>query len=111
MITHLLQGHANIKSKHLTLVIFEVITGINDNFNGNLTVYPNPFTNEIKFKGAENVKHVIITSITGQVLKDEVIGQVNQINISELFKGIYDVNFMNDNAEKSTKEMIKQLSE
>lgn len=88
--------------------ITEITTGINDNFNSNITVYPNPFTNVIRFNGAENVKHVIITSISGQVVKNEAVDLNNSINTSELNNGMYFVTFINDKGEKATKKMIKQ---
>lgn len=84
------------------------VTGINDNENNNFRVFPNPFTNEIRFEGIENVKQVTITTITGQMIKNEVIGQANVISTSELPKGMYIITFMNDKGEKTTKKMVKQ---
>lgn len=84
------------------------VTGINDNQNLNLKVFPNPFSNEIRFEGIENVKRVIITSVTGQVVRNEAIGQVNVISTSELSQGMYIVTFMNDKGEKMNLKMFKQ---
>ena len=88
--------------------IVDITTGIEDNFNDNLTVYPNPFTNEIRFEGSANVKRIVITSITGQVVRNEVVNQTNFISTGELNKGMYFVTFVSDKGEKSTKKMIKQ---
>ncbi len=88
--------------------ITEITTSIDDNFNSNLAVYPNPFTDEIRFSGAENVKRIVITSITGQVVKNEVVDVNDRISTSELNKGMYFVTFINDKGEKATKKMIKQ---
>ncbi len=84
------------------------VTGIGDNFSNDFTVYPNPFTNEIRFDGTENVKRVVITSITGQVVKNEAVDMSNRISTSELNKGMYFVTFINDKGAKATKKMIKQ---
>ncbi|NVO09843.1 MAG: T9SS type A sorting domain-containing protein [Bacteroidales bacterium] len=85
------------------------ITGIDDNnLNSNLTIYPNPFSNEIRFEGSQSVKRVVITSITGQVLKNVEIGQVNYVNTQDLPRGMYLVTFMNSKGEKTTQKMVKQ---
>jgi len=84
------------------------ITGIDDNHNSNLSIYPNPFSNEIRFEGSQSVKRVVITSITGQVLKNVEIGQVNFVNTQDLPRGMYLVTFMNSKGEKTTQKMVKQ---
>jgi len=88
--------------------IVDVTTGINENWNSTLTAYPNPFTNEIRFDGTQDVKRVIVTSITGQVLRNVEIGQVNFVNTQDLPQGIYLVTFMNDKGEKAVHKMIKE---
>jgi len=85
-----------------------LITGINDNLNTSLTVYPNPFTNKIIFNGTDNVKRVIVTSITGQVLKNVAVGSDSSIDTQDLPQGMYIVTFTNDKGAKSTVKMIKQ---
>lgn len=84
------------------------LTGINEEFSTSLSVYPNPFTNEIRFTANQNVKRVIVSSIIGQVLKNVAIDKVSSINTEDLPQGIYVVTFMNGNGEKSTLKMIKQ---
>jgi hypothetical protein len=85
-----------------------LLTGIDDNQNSNLSIYPNPFNNEIRFEGSQSVKRVVITSITGQVLKNVEIGQVNFVNTQDLPRGMYLVTFMNSKGEKTTQKMVKQ---
>lgn len=83
------------------------VTGINDNTLSNITVYPNPFSNEIKFNADQNVKRVVISSITGQVVKNEtVVG--TSVNTESLPQGMYLVTLFNDKGEKATLKMIKQ---
>ncbi|NOU19685.1 MAG: T9SS type A sorting domain-containing protein [Bacteroidales bacterium] len=83
-------------------------TGIDDNLNSSLSIYPNPFSNEIRFEGSQSIKRVVITSITGQVLKNVEIGQVNFVNTQDLPRGMYLVTFMNSKGEKTTQKMVKQ---
>ena len=82
-------------------------TGIEDNTNTNLTVYPNPFSNEIKLDATQNVKRIVISSITGQVVKNETIVGTS-VNTESLPKGMYLVTLFNDKGEKATLKMIKQ---
>ncbi|GEM_PF-6722676 len=84
------------------------VTGINDNNTLNVKVFPNPFSHEIRFEGVDNIKRVIITNITGQVLKNVEIGQVNFVNTQDLPRGMYLVTFMNSKGEKTTQKMVKQ---
>jgi len=83
------------------------VTGINDNTLSNLTVYPNPFSNEIKIDATQNVKRIVISSITGQVVKNEIIVGTS-VNTESLPKGMYLVTLFNDKGEKTTLKMIKQ---
>lgn len=82
------------------------ISGINDNPFSTLTVYPNPFTNEIRFDGVQNVKRIIITNITGQVVKNDAVIS-NTVNTENLNKGMYFVTLINNKGEKATIKMIK----
>lgn len=85
-----------------------LLTGIDKNWDSNVTVYPNPFTDAIRFTGTENVNRVIITNVTGQVVRNIVIGKdVNSVNTQNLHQGIYLVTFMNDKGEKSVHKMVK----
>lgn len=82
------------------------LSGINDNPFSTLTVYPNPFTNEIRFDGVQNVKRIVITNITGQVVKNDVVIS-NAINTENITNGMYFVTLINDKDEKVTVKMIK----
>lgn len=82
-------------------------TGIEDNLNSISSVYPNPFTNEIRFDGAQNVNRVVITSITGQIVKNVSVIE-NRVDTQDLPKGMYLVTFMNNKGEKTNLKMIKE---
>jgi len=83
------------------------VTGINDNYDSKLAVYPNPFTNEIRFDGYQDIKSIIITSVTGQVVKKETILNGSVIT-SEIPSGIYFVTLINSMGERTTVKMVKQ---
>lgn len=69
--------------------------------------YPNPFTNEIRFEGAD-VARVTVTSIIGQVVLDRTIAGENYINTQELVRGIYLVKFTNKMGETTLRKLIKE---
>jgi len=83
------------------------VTGINDNYNSKLAVYPNPFTNEIRFDGSQNITCIIITSVTGQVVKKETILN-GSVTTNEIPAGIYFVTLVKSNGDKVTVKMVKQ---
>lgn len=85
------------------------VTGINDEMVSKLSVYPNPFTNEIRFDATQNVKRIVITSITGQVMMNiSVAAQANRIETDNLPKGMYIVTFMNSKGERVNHKMFKE---
>lgn len=69
--------------------------------------YPNPFTNEIRFEGAD-VARVTVTSIIGQVVMDRTITGENYINTQELVRGIYLVKFTTKKGESVLRKLIKE---
>jgi|GEM_PF-4920717 len=69
--------------------------------------YPNPFSNEIRFEGAD-VARVTVTSIIGQVVLDRAIAGENYINTQELIRGIYLVKFTNKKGESILRKLIKE---
>jgi hypothetical protein len=77
------------------------------NVLSNLSVYPNPFNNEINVNDGNGIKQVIITNIVGQNVMNVKMTQ-NTINTSILPQGIYLVTFIGNNGERVVKKMIKQ---
>jgi len=69
--------------------------------------YPNPFSNEIRFDGAE-IARVTITSIIGQVVMDKVVAGENLVETQNLSKGIYLVKFTNNKGESVLRKLVKE---
>lgn len=61
-----------------------------------ITVYPNPTSNILNFKGSEEISEVLIKDITGKVLKKLVSYAIKNIDVSELAKGTYFVTLSNE---------------
>ncbi|MHC1702392.1 MAG: chitobiase/beta-hexosaminidase C-terminal domain-containing protein [Tenuifilaceae bacterium] len=100
-------GTAQITARNLA--DFSSATGINDNTFTNLSVYPNPFKDEIRFDATQNINRIVITSVTGQVMMNvSVADQVNRIETQNLPKGMYIVTFMNSKGERANQKMVKE---
>lgn len=70
----------------------------------NLIVYPNPTENMLFFKATENLMNekLLIFDSLGKLIKIKTLKLDNQIDMSDLAKGIYLVNF-----ESNTKKSFK----
>ena len=56
----------------------------------NIKIYPNPSTGFINISNLKETSRVRITNITGQVVKDVMVGvNDNRIDIQELSQGFY----------------------
>lgn len=75
-----------------------VCGGISVNANNeSVSIYPNPFTNELKINQFEG--RVLVYSALGQVVIDVTLNANETINTSELSKGTYLVKAFNTNGE------------
>lgn len=83
------------------------LTSVGTNSISKLNAYPNPFSNEIRFDGAE-IARVTITSIIGQVVMDKVVAGENLVETQSLSKGIYLVKFTNVKGESVLRKLIKE---
>lgn len=74
----------------------------------NLQAYPNPFNNKIviEFKGAGNHAYTVQNTVGVQVEKGSLKNGLNQIDLSELSKGIYFIQLL-DNVSQPIK-IVKQ---
>lgn len=71
----------------------------------NVSIYPNPFTNQLNIKTQEKISSIKITSITGQVLFEHK-GDITQINTENWLPGVYNLH-IEINTLKTTKKIIK----
>jgi hypothetical protein len=72
-----------------------------------VSLYPNPFTNEINISNPDAVKSVQITSMTGQKVK-EVSFDCKTISTGELSSGIYFVIIESITGDKTVHKMVKK---
>ena len=72
-----------------------------------ISLYPNPVKQKIYLKSVENIQNVKIYDLTGKIVieKTGLIG--NEIDISNLFSGVYIVNISTENNSYTTK-IIKE---
>jgi len=84
-------------------------TGVDDPAQSELTVYPNPFRDEILVQGIGAVKRVLISNLIGQVLfKADASSLAGRINTTSLPSGVYLVVFEKKNGTKQTIKLVKQ---
>ena len=85
--------------------------GINDYYQNQIKVYPNPATNFIYVKSSLNLKSLAfeIYDINGRIVKsgEELFNQQLSINISDLSSGIYILNINNNDFETNYKIIIE----
>ncbi|NRA12536.1 MAG: DUF4465 domain-containing protein [Crocinitomicaceae bacterium] len=67
--------------------------GVNENQLTNVSVYPNPATDQLMIKGEEGI--LTITSLTGAVLYSEDHSAFSQLDISNYSNGIYVIHLVN----------------
>lgn len=81
--------------------------GIDFNDFTNLTLYPNPFINEINISNPGIVKSVRVTNVMGQTIKSAIFTG-NSISTKTLSSGIYFIAIESFTGEKTVYKMIKR---
>jgi hypothetical protein len=75
----------------------------------NIKVYPNPTNGEFTLELSSVNKSVItITTILGQVVLSQEAGLIQQINLSDLNKGLYFINVTENNKSVYRTNIVKQ---
>lgn len=82
------------------------VLSVNELENYNLTVYPNPFTNELRFTASENISEVRIVDMNGRLIITKKGNTIDAIETRELLPGVYLVE-VNINGNKITQRLIK----
>ncbi len=72
----------------------------------NVTIYPNPFSNELTITTREDIANIVIFSLDGKVMNSEKT--LGKINTSDLSKGIYVVKVTLSSGEIITKKILKK---
>lgn len=70
-------------------------------------VYPNPFVNELKVDNASKLSRIIITSMTGQKVK-EIVNPTSTIQTNELRSGVYFISLYVDDVVAKTERIVKR---
>lgn len=80
--------------------------------NNNLTIYPNPATNQITIKvneTSDNFGKIYIYNMFGSLIQTEEINQnLQQINTSNLSNGIYLITYENNGLKQNQKLLIQK---
>lgn len=72
-------------------------------------VYPNPAVDFVSFKNAQNVDHILVYNITGQVKKRFAYAADERYNLAELPQGIYLIQFRDENEKIIATKRLKKL--
>ena len=86
------------------------IVSVNNHNNlgiNNVSLYPNPTKGIVNIKSDSEIKMIKVHSLLGKVILLEKGTRISQIDISELPKGIYLVEFEFKSAEKTVKRIVK----
>jgi len=81
------------------------VTGISE-IESDLTIYPNPATDNMTISTSENVQRVEIFNMQGQLVKAES-GNVTSISVKDLANGMYTLKLTTDNG-TSMHKIIKK---
>jgi hypothetical protein len=73
-----------------------------------LTVYPNPATDNATVKWNGNAKAINILNANGQVINNQEIGQMNQLNLENLAQGVYHIQVIDFQNNIHTQKLIVQ---
>jgi surface protein len=74
---------------------------------GTVKAYPNPFNNHINFEAEENITHVTIVNLTGQVILTQQLNGEQRVSVDNLPNGVYLVTVELKGGLKSVLRMVK----
>jgi len=106
--THLITMTANGSvSCNFNLVVEAALSNEDFNPNSNIVIYPNPTNSILNIKGEFNsLEKIAVYNMLGQVVMENVVsGNENQLNVSSLANGIYQIRFMDS---KKTVKFVKE---
>ena len=96
-------------TKNISLVAnFTSKTGVDTNSFDELSIYPNPFTNEINISDPALVKQVTVTNMAGQKVMEIRINGEQKFSTEDLPAGVYFISFEGINGDNMVKKMVKQ---
>lgn len=92
--------------------ILERTVGIKESKNSEVHVYPNPAKDElfVKLNNVDKILYLSIYDLTGRMLQKErtLNNSIQKISVNKLSKGIYFLELLKVNGEKSTVKFVKE---
>lgn len=88
----------------------DICTGIDENNNTTLTLYPNPVSNLLSITGMENNSTINIYDVTGKLVisKNNLANTSYSLSTESLNSGVYFVSINSDNTPTKTIKIIKE---
>lgn len=95
-------------SDHLTFHVHFFNSGIDDMASNNVSVYPNPATDQVHIVG-HDIRKVEVFSLMGQLLRMESLsdGESHTISLQDLPSGMLVLRITHDNGAVSMKKIVK----
>lgn len=89
---------------------FDVSTQVIVNATMKISIYPNPFGDQVNISSQQAISRVLVYNIKGQVMRENSFGGINEISLStgDLAKGIYVFMVENINGERHFSKVIKR---
>ena len=78
-------------NSNMTLVAFFKATGVGENGEPAVSLYPNPAKESIRLKGIESNSEVLFYNVLGMMVKTVNANAEQEINVSDLAAGVYTV--------------------
>jgi hypothetical protein len=85
--------------------------GLNETYSLELSVYPNPFDDQLTIEAQTKISSISITTITGKVITYKGGFNLNNINVNQLPQGVYLVHVLLVNNQSKIFKMIKKYTE
>jgi len=102
-----LSGNVTISGASQTVNLFLAAVAVETDYDASITIYPNPFSNELTIEGAESSAISIYNLIGNAVIKIKNPVGKQHINTQSFPKGIYILNIEDKKGGKSIRKLIK----
>ncbi len=106
---------SNINNKHGFITMFgtDINNGVKEVYNSktsNIELFPNPASDRISFITKMNFSNASISvySISGKLIKTDIVDNYSSVDVSELSKGVYFIKIYTKEGQIFTKKFIKE---
>lgn len=103
-------GTAEVIDQDLDIDVNLLSVSVNTEIDKSLTIYPNPFTNSLTFKGTLGVERIVLYNTLGQKTEEILVDKTEEITVdtSWMSEGIHIVTIYFEDGNRITHRMIKQ---